>query len=58
MRLEEALAKTQSPDLPERLLGLTKVGMRNLIRQREERTLKAEADLNKHKTACSKRNSG
>ena len=56
VQLEEALAKTQRPDLPERLLGLTAVGMRNHAHQREERALKAETDLTRHKTACSKKN--
>ena len=54
-QLEEALAKAQRPDLPELLLGLTEAGMRNHTHQRQERTLKAETDLNKHKSACSKR---
>jgi hypothetical protein len=54
-RLEETLAKTQRPDLPERLLGLTAVGMRNHIHQRDERALKAATDLTKHKIACSKK---
>jgi hypothetical protein len=54
-RLEETLAKTQRPVLPERLLGLTEVGMRNHTRQREERALKAETDLTRHKIACLKK---
>lgn len=55
MELEEALAKTQRPDLPERLLGLTEAGMRNRTHQKQERVLKAEIDLTKHKIACSKK---
>jgi hypothetical protein len=54
-QLEEALAKTQRPDSPELLIGLTAAGMRNHTHQRQERALKAETDLKKHKSACSKR---
>jgi hypothetical protein len=54
-QLEEALAKAQRPDSPELLNGLTEAGMRNHTHQRQERALKAETDLNKHKSACSKR---
>lgn len=58
VQLEEALAKTQWPDSPELLLGLTEAGMRNHTHQRRGRALKAETDLTKHKTACSKRDRG
>jgi hypothetical protein len=58
VQLEEALAKTQRPDSPELLLGLTEAGMRNHTHQRRERALKAETDLTKHKSACSKRDRG
>jgi hypothetical protein len=34
VQLEEALAKTQRPDSPELLLGLTEAGMRNHTHQR------------------------
>jgi hypothetical protein len=54
-QLEEALAKTQRPDSPELLIGLTAAGMRNHTHQRQEGALKAETDLKKHKRACSKR---
>jgi hypothetical protein len=54
-QLEEAFAKTQRPDPPERLLGLTVVGMRNHIHQKEEQALKAKNDLTKHKIACSRK---
>jgi hypothetical protein len=54
-QLEEALATAQRPDSPELLNGLTEAGMRNHTHQRQERALKAETDLNKHKNACSKR---
>jgi hypothetical protein len=53
--LEEALAKAQSSDSPELLIGLTEAGMRNHNRQKEERARKAESDLYKHKSACLKR---
>jgi len=53
--LEEALAKTQRPDSPERLLGLNEAGLRNRTHQRQERVLKAELDLTKHKITCSKK---
>jgi len=56
-QLEEALAKAQKPDSPELLIGLTEAGMRNHTHQSQERALKAETDLNKHKSACSKRES-
>ena len=55
VQLEEALAKTQKPDSPELLLGLTEAGIRNRTHQRQERVLKTETDLKKHKNACSKR---
>jgi hypothetical protein len=58
VQLQEALAKTQRPDSPELLLGLTEAGMRNHTHQRRERALKAETDLTKHKSACSKRDRG
>jgi hypothetical protein len=54
-QLEEASAKAQRPDSPDLLIGLTEAGMRNHTHQRQERALKAETDLNKHKSACSKR---
>lgn len=54
-QLEEAVVKAQKPDTPELLLGLTEAGMRNRTHQRQERALKTETDLKKHKSACSKR---
>jgi hypothetical protein len=47
----------QKPDSSEILLGLTDAGLRNHTHQKQERVLKAETDLKKHKTACSKRDS-
>lgn len=55
MELEEALAKTQRPDSPERLVGLTKAGLRNRAHQREELVLRAELVLTKHRIACAKK---
>jgi hypothetical protein len=55
VQLEETLAKTQRPDSPELLLGLTEAGLRNHNHQRRERALKAEIDLTKHKIACQKK---
>ena len=36
-------------------IGLTEAGMRNRTHQKQERVLKAEIDLTKHKIACSKK---
>lgn len=47
-QLERAVAAARSPDPPEILRGLAEAGLRNRGRQREERLLKAEADLLKH----------
>jgi hypothetical protein len=52
-QLENAVMAARSPDSPDLLLGLTEPGLRNRARQREERQLKAEADLLKHQRSCS-----
>jgi hypothetical protein len=54
-QLEEAVVKAQKPDSPELLLGLTEAGMRNRTHQRQERVLKTETELTKHRIACAKR---
>jgi hypothetical protein len=52
IQLEEAAAAAVRPDRPDILLGLTEAGIRNHDRQKEERTLKAEKDLEKHQRSC------
>lgn len=50
--LEKFLHSAQQPDAPELLLGLTEAGKRNRDHQNREKILKAEANLLKHKKAC------
>jgi hypothetical protein len=52
IQLEEAAAAAVRPDPPNILLGLTEAGIRNHARQKEERALKAEKDLEKHQRSC------
>ena len=54
IQLEQAAAEAVRSD-PNKLLGLNEAGIRNRARQKEERTLKAETDLEKHKRSCAKR---
>jgi len=54
-QLDEAVAATRLPDPPHVLEGLTEAGLRNRARQREEKTLKAEATLEKHQRGCTNR---
>jgi len=58
IRLEQAAAAAARSDPPNVLLGLNEAGIRNRARQKEERTLKAEADLAKHQRSCAKRADG
>lgn len=55
IQLEEAAAAALRPDPPNILLGLNEAGRRNRARQKEERSLKAETDLQKHKQSCAKK---
>jgi hypothetical protein len=48
IKLEEAVAESVRLDAPSILLGLTESGIRNRARQKEERQVKAKADLEKH----------
>lgn len=52
MELERSLNAAQQPDPAEQLLGLTAAGIRNRAHQRQERLLKMEVDLGKHKKVC------
>ena len=54
MQLEQAAAAAVRSDPPNILFGLSEAGIRNRARQKEERTLKAETDLEKHQRSCAK----
>jgi hypothetical protein len=58
IKLEQAAAAAVRSDPPNLLLGLNEAGIRNRARQKEERTLKAETDLEKHQRSCAKRAGG
>ena len=58
IQLEQAAAAAVRSDPPYILLGLNEAGIRNHARQKEERTLKAETDLEKHQRSCAKRADG
>jgi hypothetical protein len=58
IQLEQAAAEAVRSDQPNILLGLNEAGIRNRARQKEERTLKAETDLEKHQRSCAKRADG
>lgn len=58
IKLEQAAAAAVRLYLPNILLGLNEAGIRNRARQKEERTLKAETDLEKHQRSCAKRADG
>jgi len=51
-QLDEAVAQARRPTPPNILEGLGEAGLRNHARQREERELKAEVNLQKHQRAC------
>jgi len=50
--LKRHVHTAQQPDSPELLLGLTEAGERNRARQREERLLKAELELQRHQNSA------
>lgn len=50
--LERHVHTAQQPDSPELLLGLTEAGERNRARQREEKLLKAELELQRHQNSA------
>ena len=52
VQLEEAIVSSRQEDAPNLLLGLTEAGLRNRARQKEERQVKAELDLEKHRRSC------
>jgi hypothetical protein len=54
IQLEEEVATAVRPDPPNLLLGLSLSGTRNRARQKEERQLKANADLKKHQRSFHK----
>jgi hypothetical protein len=58
IQLEQAAAAAVRSDPPNILFGLNEAGIRNRARQKEERTLKAETDLEKHQRSCAKRADG
>lgn len=53
--LDKAVAAMRQPDAPHVLEGLSEAGLRNHARQREEKMLKAEINLEKHQRACTNR---
>lgn len=54
IQLEEAVAASAKPDPPSILLGLNESGIRNRVRQKEERKIKAKMDLEKHQRSFHK----
>ena len=52
VQLEEAIKAARGPDAPDLLLGLTEAGLRNRARQKVERQVKAELDLERHRRHC------
>ncbi len=52
VQLEEAIVSSRKADAPNLLLGLTEAGLRNRARQKQERQVKAELDLEKHRRSC------
>ena len=55
IRLEQAAAAALRLDAPDVLLGLNEAALRNRARQKEEQTLKAKSDLEKHQRSCANR---
>jgi len=47
--LKRHVHTAQQPDSPELLVGLTEAGERNRTRQREEKLLRAELELERHR---------
>jgi hypothetical protein len=54
-QLEEAVAMSHKPDLPEILSGLNEAGIRNRALQKQEKVANAEMNLRKHQHSCQKR---
>lgn len=54
-QLEEAVAASRRPDLPETLSGLNEAGIRNRALQKQEKVANAEMKLEKHQRSCQKR---
>lgn len=50
--LKRHVHTAQQPDSPELLKGLTEAGERNRARQREEKLLKAELELERHRKSA------
>ena len=52
IELERFLQSALAEGSPALLLGLTEAGKRNRVHQRQEKVLKLETDLKRHKDAC------
>ena len=52
IELERFLQSASAEGSPSLLLGLTDAGRRNRLHQRQERILKLETDLKRHKDSC------
>ena len=52
IELERFLHSAQAEGSPDLLIGLTDAGKRNRLHQRQERILKLETDLKRHKDSC------
>ncbi len=52
IELERHVQSAQQPVVPALLVGLTEAGNRNRVRQREEKLLKAELELEKHRKSA------
>lgn len=52
IELEKFLHSAQAEGSPDLLIGLTDAGKRNRLHQRQERILKLETDLKRHKDSC------
>ncbi len=53
-KLEDEVAVSTRPDPPSVLIGLNEFGIRNRVRQKEERQIKAKMDLEKHRRSFHK----
>lgn len=53
-QLEEAVAMSHKPDLPEILSGLNEAGLRNHALQKQEKVASAEMNFEKHQHSCQK----
>ena len=52
IELERFLYSARAEGSPGLLLGLTEAGKRNRVHQRQEKILKLETDLKRHKDSC------